>query len=73
MSGELFQATMRELAAVYDGDRKVYILTARGHIQNLANLFKTDAARREGDRDADSGREGLSRVPPEEAEQPNGT
>ena len=45
MSGELFQATMLELAAVYDGDRKVYISTARQYIQNLVNLFKADATR----------------------------
>ena len=34
-----------ELAKVYDGDRKVFVSTARRHIQNLANLFKADGAR----------------------------
>ena len=39
---------MAELAKVYDGDRKVFISTARRHIQNFANLFKADAARARG-------------------------
>ncbi len=57
------QATLPELAAVYDGDRKVFVSAARRHIQNLANLFKADATRRDGaHHDADRGWEGPPRA-----------
>ncbi len=51
-----------ELAKVYDGDRKVFISTARRHIQNLANLFKADAAGERGHHGIDRAWEGPPRV-----------
>ncbi len=68
------QATLPELAAVYDGDRKVFVSAARRHIQNLANLFKADATRRDAHHDADRGWEGPPRAQlGEEKEQPSET
>ena len=37
-------ATLRELAAIYDGDQTVFRSTARKHIENLENLFRSDRA-----------------------------
>ena len=42
--GERDHANMAEMAAIYDGDREVYVSTARQHIQNLENLLRADGA-----------------------------
>ncbi len=57
---------LAELAKVYDGDRQVFISTARRHIQNITNLLKADAAQGEGPRTVDRAWEG-----PPRAETPN--
>ncbi len=36
------EKSMRALAPLFDGDRKVYTSTARQHIQNLENLLRAD-------------------------------
>ena len=40
------EASMVSLAAVFDGDRELYVSTARRHIQNLANVLRADAKKR---------------------------
>ena len=55
--------SMGVLAEIYDGDRQVYISTARRHIQNFGNLFKADVARREGPLNLDRAWEGPPRTP----------
>ena len=58
---------LAELAQVYDGDRQVFVSTARRHIQNFANLFKSDAAPDDGGRRAiDRAWEGPPRAPTED-------
>ena len=36
-------STMRPLADLFDGDRELYVSTARQHIQNLANVLRADS------------------------------
>ena len=55
---------LAELAKVYDGDRQVFVSTARRHIKNFANLFKADAAPEDGRRAIDRAWEGPPRVEP---------
>ncbi len=61
-----------ELAKVYDGDRQVFVSTARRHIQNFANLFKSDAAPGEMHRGIDRAWEGPPRVPSRDEEARDG-
>ena len=53
---------MPTLAALYDGDRELYMSTARQAIQNLANLLRDDAIRRGAAPTLDRGWEGPPRV-----------
>ena len=55
-------AVLAAMSKVYDGDREVYVSTARQHIQNLENLLREDARRQGGDHAADRGWEGAPRA-----------
>ena len=55
---------LAEVAQIYDGDRQVFVSTARRHIQNFANLFKADAAQGDGHGGIDRAWEGPPRIQP---------